>query len=285
MNWQDYEVTSKEFRNLVQYGEPISVPSGALPYNSGVQLWSDTGEMTNAIYDASLGAIRLLRAENPIFSSMPNRDLLLYNDHLLNPAISLVVVDGHFGTGKTSIACSHLVHGLLQEMRGKQGIPVAYLTKPHESLGNSYGHLPGTLAEKTYAEFSSFFQYFDRFGQPYLVDSLMSNNMLHITVFEYLRGRDIDQGWIILDEAQNVSTKEMIAFMSRVGDGAKTVLLGDTSPFQIDKRGNSPEKNGLQFAKEVYNNKKYAAAVEMKSVKHVLRGRKVVDLLAALKVS
>lgn len=284
MHWRPYQVTEDALEKLCKYNQPIPVANGLFEPNSGVELFTLTGKVYNAIYDPVLGAIRQLNGYNPQFDSMPNRDLLLYNDLLLNPDVNTVIVNGFFGTGKTSIVCSHLVHGLMQRYNGGEGIPAAYLSKPHESLGKSYGHLPGDLmGEKTKHEFKSFTQYFDRFGQPYLADELMSENMLHILVFEYLRGIDIERGWVILDEAQNTDKKEIISFISRLEDPVKVIVLGDSSPYQIDKSKNSVSDNGLAFAIEAYRGKKYAGVVELNTEKHILRGRRVKDLLSAIR--
>lgn len=287
--WESYEVSKEELEDLINNNQPISVSSDKFSPNIGVEVFSLEGGFYNTIYDANLGALRKINAKNPVFSSMPNRDIMLYNDMLLNPDINTIIVDGFFGTGKTSTVCAHLVTGLMNWMNGKEGISKAYISKPHESLGNSYGHLPGTLEEKTKEEFVSYIQYFERFGQPYLVDSLMYGDknkgipkMLEIMVFEYLRGRDIDQGWVILDEAQNTSVKEMSAFISRVSDNAKLIIIGDSNFTQLDRKGNTSKKNGLTFAKEVYRNKKYAGIIEMATKKHILRGQRLRDLYDAL---
>ncbi len=290
MSWATYEVSEKEFKDLVEYGIPIKVPVDVLEANCGVEIRTIRGGFINAIYDANLGAIRKLNSYNPIYKEIPNRELMLYNDYLQNEKITTIVVDGFFGTGKTATVCSHLVPGLLAELEGGKGIPVAYLTKPHESLGRTYGHLPGNLAEKSKEEFTSFFQYFERFGHPFLVERLTGEDgsgcrLLNIMVFEYLRGRDIDRGWIILDEAQNTDRKEMVSFISRVGDGAKLIILGDSTATQIDKRNNDSENNGLSFAKEIFRGKKYAGIVTLQSTKHILRGQRVRDVYLALRNS
>lgn len=296
MNWEKYQVSVSEYKNLVNYNEPIRVPDGSLEANIGVEVYTTDGNIMNAIYDANLGAIRKLNGFNPQFRTMPNRDLLLYNDHLLNDDINTIIVDGFYGTAKTSTVMSHLVYGLMNFLEGQTGIPKAYLSKPHEGIGNSYGHLPGSLKEKTDPEFASYTQYFDRYGKPGLADVLMGIDecvnfnmfddedtkprvkVLEILVFEYLRGRDIDSGWVILDESQNTSEKEMDSFISRVTDDAKLIIIGDTTPSQIDKRGNTVERNGLTHAKNIYKGKKYAGCVELKSKKHILRGNRVKDL-------
>lgn len=301
MNWIRYEVTEAEFKQLNKHNLPITVNGNDLTPNSGIELYSRTNQL-NAIYDADLGAIRKLNECNPVFKTMPNRDLILYNDHLLNPQITTIVVNGFYGTGKTSTVCSHLVQGLMDSMNGKNGIPMAYISKPHESLGKTYGHLPGEIEDKTYYEFQSFTQYFERYGQPFLAEKLMAledkqqttskksstkkkieQPMLHLLIFEYLRGRDIDKGWIILDECQNTNRKEMSAFVSRVTDNAKLILLGDSNPTQFDKRDTNSKDNGLTFAEDIFQDKKYAGTVQLQTVNHILRGQRVKDLFNALK--
>lgn len=302
MNWTTYEVKDKDINSLIAYNEPISVPVNVLPANSGIEVFTITGQKINAVYDVHLGGIRQLNMYNPQFKQMPNRDLLLYNDHLLNEKVNTLIVDGFFGTGKTSTLCSHLVSGLLGYLEGKNkdqgGIPFAYISKPHESLGNGYGFLPGDIHDKTELEFQSYYQYFDRYGMYGLSNALMYRHnvdsvtklklnikepMLEVLVFEYLRGRDIDRGWVVLDETQNTSKKDVSSFLSRTGENTKVVLLGDSTPTQIDKRGNTPENNGLTFAKETYIGTKYTGYVELQTVKHILRGQRVRDLFKALK--
>lgn len=280
LHWESYYVDEKDFNYLANYNEPIPVSGDVFCGNVGVELRTFTGKFMLALYDANIKAIRKLNSSNPIFKTMPNRDILLLNDFLSNDEINTVIVDGFFGTGKTAMVCSYLVTGILKELNEGNGIPSVYLTKPHESLGRTYGHLPGELFDKIKEEFMSYFQYFERFGHPHLVDKLLESdrNLLNIMVFEYMRGRDIDEGWVVLDEAQNTSYKEMLAFVSRIGDGAKLVIIGDSSPWQIDKKENTPSNNGLTMIKEVFAGKKYAGIVELRTMKHILRGKRLQDI-------
>ncbi len=282
-NWKYCTVGDEEFRNLKNQGIPISVESGKFPCNCGVEVYGEKGGMINAIYDSNTGAIRKINDHNPIFPNSPNRDIALYNDFLLSKDITTIIVDGIFGTGKTSTLCAHLTPILGKMLRGDIGIEKVYISKPHESLGKGYGYLPGELTDKVMFEFMSYYQYFDRFGQPGLSHKLIAYDLLEVVVFEYLRGRDLDSGWVILDEAQNTNKKEMISFLSRVGDGAKLVILGDSSSYQIDKKGNNKDDNGLTFIKELYKNKKYAGYVELNTVSHIIRGQRVRDMYLSLK--
>ena len=309
MNWEKYQVEDWELDALIKHNRVIEVNGNPLTPNAGVEITTPTGKRYNAIYDPELRGIRKLNTSNPQFKDMQNRDLVLYNDLLTNPNVTTIIVDGFFGTGKTSTVSSHLVHGLLAELRGESdGIPKAYISKPHVGIGQGYGHLPGDLHDKTLEEFKSFTQYFDRFGSPGLADILMMRSveeegrfmkeltkdyeakglvspMLELLPFEYLRGRDIPEGWVILDEAQNTNDAEMASFISRLGDDAKTIILGDSTITQIDRRGNTSQKNGLIFAKEIYKNKKYAGYVEFQTLGHILRGERVRDLFRYLRMT
>lgn len=281
-NWDFYLVEDEEIQELIDNNVPIK--TNEFQTNQGVSVYSNGGKMLNAVYDANLGAIRKIKDYNPIFPSSPNRDLALYNDYLLNEEINTIIVDGVFGTGKTSTLCAHMVTGMKCGMRGDTDMGKVYISKPHEGLGNGYGFLPGDLMDKASYEFMSYYQYFDRFAQPGFAQKLVSIDALELIVFEYLRGRDLDSGWVVLDEAQNTSKKEMTSFLSRVGDGAKLVVMGDSTEYQIDKRGNTVKNNGLRFVRDLMESKKYCGVVEMTTAAHILRGQRVKDLYLAMKV-
>lgn len=301
MNWKVVEVELHELEGLKVHNQAIYPKDRDLIPNAGVELRTKDGERLNAIYDGNTRTIRRMNGYNPQFHTMKNRDLELYNDHLLNPDVNTIVVNGFFGTGKTSTVCSHLVPGLEATLEQRSGgIPKAYIAKPHVGAGESYGFLPGDLFDKMEQELKSYTQYFERFGHPGLADILMMRGideqgkmakakvtplqspLLELLPFEYLRGRDVEEGWVILDEAQNTNRKEMTTFMSRPNDAAKMIISGDTTWTQIDRRGNTPENNGLSFAEETFKGKRYAGFVELQSVQHIIRGQRVRDLFIHL---
>lgn len=302
MNWKICLVEDHELEMLKQYNEPIELRERDILPNAGVELHTPSGKRYNAVYDGALRKARQLNTYNPQFHAMKNRDLSLYNDHLLNPDVNTIIVDGFFGTGKTSTVCSHLVHGLMKELeQAEKGISKAYIAKPHVGVGDGYGYLPGDLPTKMAEELKSYTQYFNRFAGPGMADFFMMRNieesgrmtkeraadideaMLELLPFEYMRGLDIDRGWVVLDEAQNTNIKEMTTFLSRPDDVAKLIITGDTTKTQIDKRGNTPENNGLSFAKEIFHGKRYAAHIELQTLEHIIRGQRVRDLFVALK--
>ena len=284
MNWETVQVSEEDFTALKTYNRPIETAGNIKPHTP-VVVDSILGQL-NAVYDPQVG-IRKINDYNPQFKKSQNRDLALFNDFLSNDSINTVIVDGLFGTGKTSNVMGHVVTGLKTEK-----IKKLILSKPHVPTGSSYGHLPGPLEEKIAYEFKSYYQYFDRFWQVGMAEKLMMDlpifeesmdkkgPQVEAMVFEYLRGLDLeDDTWVILDEAQNTTIQEMVSFISRLNDGVKVIILGDTNPMQIDKHSlRKLENNGLHFLKEGFKNFSNSGTVELKSRSHILRGNRVKHL-------
>jgi predicted ribonuclease YlaK len=263
--------------------------------NEGIELVSENGQRLNAIYDPSVG-IRKIRDNNPYYSHSKNRDLALLNDMLSNPDVDTIILDGYFGTGKTSNVMAHVVYYMKNNKNAK-----VYISKPHVPVGASYGHLPGELKDKIHFEFKSYYQYIDRFWGKGMSDKLimMANAtdalkqsmaykelggiILEALPFEYIRGLDIEEGWVILDETQNTNIQEVASFVSRLGKNVKFVALGDTSSAQIDRKSVvNPGKNGFAFLKEVYKDKPYSGSIGLNTRDHILRGNRVKHLHDAI---
>lgn len=301
MSWRVIEVSEQDFLLLKAHNHPINITHVeedgqmvSLVPNEGIEIVSESGKKINAIYDVYVG-IRKINAGNPQFSTSKNRDLALLNDMLANPDVNTVIVDGVFGTGKTSNVMAHVVEYL------KNGeSPQVYISKPHVAVGKSYGHLPGELADKIHFEFKSFYQYIDRFWGKGMADKLVAlgsgelpqssmafKELAGITLetlpFEYIRGLDIDYGWVILDEAQNTDIQEVVSFASRLNADVKFIVLGDTTSNQIDRKSVlDPKKNGFSFLKSAFEDKPYSGCVELTSRNHILRGDRVKDLFSAV---
>lgn len=293
MSWKVIEVSEQDFLLLKNHNMPIENISYLTP-NEGVVVQSVSGQQMNAIFDVEVG-IRKINDYNPQFKSSKNRDLARLNDLLSNPKVNQIIIDGFFGTGKTSTVMAHVV-----EYLKKAKSPSVYISKPHVPVGKTYGHLPGELKDKIHFEFRSFYQYIDRFWQKGMADLIISlsdtdtvkNSMaykelggIHLEAlpFEYIRGLDIEKGWVILDESQNTDIQEMVSFVSRNGDGVKLILMGDTSSAQIDRKSVlDPKKNGFSFIKEAYKDKPYSATVNLTTRNHIIRGERVKHLFDAL---
>lgn len=301
MSWRVVVVSEQDFLLLKEHNKPIEingvVEDGILSYftpNEGVEVVSEFGQRLNAVYEYGTG-LRKINDYNPQYRNSKNRDLALLNDVLSNPDVNTVIVDGLFGTGKTSNVMAHVVDYL---KNGEN--PQVYISKPHVPVGKTYGHLPGELKDKIHFEFRSFYQYIDRFWEKGMAELIVSmseidvnrNSMafkeyggitLEALPFEYIRGLDIEEGWVILDETQNTDIQEVVSFVSRLNDNVKCVILGDTSSTQIDRKGVvDPKKNGFAFLKNTYKDKPYSGYVELRTRNHILRGNRVKDLYDAV---
>lgn len=295
MTWRVIEVYEQDFQLLKDYNRPIQASyfliNGKLTKlnpNEGVEVLSESGKRLNAIYDAEVG-VRKLNDYNPQFSTSKNRDLALLNDLLSNPTVNTVIIDGFFGTGKTANVMAHVVD-YLQTAE----YPEVYLSKPHVPVGKSYGHLPGELEDKIHHEFRSYYQYIDRFWEKGMAETLirsaelpsgslakkeLGNITLEALPFEYLRGLDIEEGWVILDETQNTDIQEVATFISRLNDSVKGIVIGDMTSAQIDRKSvRNPDYNGFEFLKRTYADKPYSGFVQLNTRNHILRGNRVRDL-------
>lgn len=293
MSWKVIEVSEQDFLLLKDHNKPIENISDLTP-NEGVVIQSVAGQQLNAIFDVEVG-VRKINDFNPQFKNSRNRDLARLNDLLRNPKVNQITIDGFFGTGKTSTVMAHLVDYLKNSKN-----PSVYISKPHVPVGKSYGHLPGELKDKIHFEFRSYYQYIDRFWGKGMADAIVSlsdvdvnkNSMaykelggIHLEAlpFEYIRGLDIESGWVILDESQNTDIQEMGSFVSRNGDNVKLILLGDTSSAQTDRKSVlDPKRNGFAFIKEAYKDKPYNANVNLTTRNHIIRGERVKHLYDAL---
>lgn len=297
MSWKKVYVTDRAFLDFKEFKRSIEVfqtsdKDTVIYPNDGVEISSSIGGPLNGIYDSEVG-IRPLNAYNPQFKIPKNRDLMKYNDLLNNPKVNTIIVNGFYGTAKTSTAMAHVVNYMKTAAKS-----TVYLSKPHVSLGKSYGALPGNLREKTKHEFRSFYQYMDRFWEPGIADALLAKydgpaESLYqkeyggidfdILPFEYLRGLDIPEAWVVLDEGQNTSVKEMADFITRATDAAKVIVLGDLSTAQMDRQDViDPRKNGFAFIKDVFKGTPYSGYVEMNTRNHILRGERVKHLHDAI---
>ncbi len=148
---------------------------------------------------------------------------------------------GPAGTGKTYLAVVYACH-LLKENRIKKII----LTRPAVEAGENLGFLPGDLKEKVDPYLAPLYDaLYDCLGQEN-VERLMERNTIEIAPLAYMRGRTLDEAFIILDEAQNTTISQMKMFLTRLGNSSKMIINGDIS--QVDLKG---VKSGLIDAAEV----------------------------------
>lgn len=181
---------------------------------------------------------------------------------------------GPAGTGKTYLAVAKAVQAL-QEKRINRII----LTRPAVEAGERLGFLPGTLSEKIDPYLRPLYDALHDMIEPEKIPRLMTSGTIEVAPLAYMRGRTLNDAFIILDEAQNTSPEQMKMFLTRLGFGSTMVITGDVT--QIDlPRGNS---SGLQVVKEILQGVEDVAFCNLTStdvVRHKLVSR-IVDAYSA----
>uniref|UniRef100_A0A7C4CE89 PhoH-like protein n=1 Tax=Fervidobacterium thailandense TaxID=1008305 RepID=A0A7C4CE89_9BACT len=152
----------------------------------------------------------------------------------------IVFAIGPAGTGKTylasAVAVDYLRSGKVQRI---------VLTRPAVEAGEKLGFLPGDLAEKVDPYLRPLYDaLIDMLGVEKFI-SLREKNVIEIAPLAYMRGRTLNNAFIILDEAQNTTYEQMKMFLTRMGFGSKVVVTGDITQIDIQ------ERSGLVVAQEI----------------------------------
>ncbi len=151
---------------------------------------------------------------------------------------------GPAGTGKTYLAVAMAVGALLAKKASR-----IILVRPAVEAGERLGFLPGSLQEKVDPYMRPLYDALYDLLDPMKVDKMLESNVIEIAPLAFMRGRTLNDAFIIMDEAQNTTNEQMKMFLTRLGNGSKAVITGDLS--QIDLP--NPKKSGLFEALHVLN--------------------------------
>jgi phosphate starvation-inducible PhoH-like protein len=149
---------------------------------------------------------------------------------------------GPAGTGKTYLAMAKAV----QALQSKQ-VNRIILTRPAVEAGERLGYLPGTLYEKIDPYLRPLYDALHDMLDPDAVPRLMQTGTIEVAPLAYMRGRTLNDAFIILDEAQNTSPEQMKMFLTRLGFGSKVVVTGDVT--QVDLPTGT--RSGLRVVREI----------------------------------
>ncbi len=144
---------------------------------------------------------------------------------------------GPAGTGKTYLAMAKAV----QALQNKE-VNRIILTRPAVEAGEHLGYLPGTLNEKIDPYLRPLYDALHDMLDPDSIPRLLTAGTIEVAPLAYMRGRTLNDAFIVLDEAQNTSMEQMKMFLTRLGFGAKMVVTGDVT--QVDLPGGA--KSGLR---------------------------------------
>jgi len=148
---------------------------------------------------------------------------------------------GPAGTGKTYLAVAKAVSALYRKQVSR-----IILTRPAVEAGERLGYLPGTLSEKIDPYLRPLFDALQEMLEPDATAKLMESGVIEVAPLAYMRGRTLNDSFIILDEAQNTTAEQMKMFLTRLGFGSKMVVTGDVT--QVDL---PTGKSGLDVATSI----------------------------------
>ena len=157
-------------------------------------------------------------------------------------AHTIVFGIGPAGTGKTYLAMAKAVAALQAK-----DVTRIILTRPAVEAGERLGFLPGTLSEKIDPYLRPLYDALHDMIDPDSIPRLMATGTIEVAPLAYMRGRTLNDAFIILDEAQNTSPEQMKMFLTRLGFGSTVVVTGDIT--QVDLPGGTP--SGLRVVQEI----------------------------------
>jgi len=162
-----------------------------------------------------------------------------YVDAIRRSTVTFAI--GPAGTGKTYLAVAVAVRALQEHQVSR-----LILTRPAVEAGERLGFLPGTLYEKIDPYMRPLYDALYEMTGPDTLPRLMERGVVEVAPLAFMRGRTLNDAFIILDEAQNTTPEQMKMFLTRLGFGSKAVINGDAT--QIDLQGGA---SGLAVVEEI----------------------------------
>jgi phosphate starvation-inducible PhoH-like protein len=218
----------------------------------------DTNSNDILVFGPNGKVIRAKTANQKLMASVAEKNDIIF---ALGPA----------GTGKTYTAVALAVRALKNKAVRK-----IILTRPAVEAGESLGFLPGDLKEKIDPYLRPLYDALDDMLPSDKLTYYMANRIIEIAPLAYMRGRTLDNAFIILDEAQNTTDLQIKMFLTRIGPSAKAIITGDLSQIDLPKN----QKSGLFKATRILQNIEGIAHVTLDEA-DVVRHRLVKQIIRA----
>jgi phosphate starvation-inducible protein PhoH and related proteins len=212
------------------------------------------------------GAIHIKAGNTNIFPK--SRNQLRYIEAMFNR--QLVFGIGPAGTGKTYLAIAKAVQDLTSNRRKK-----LILTRPVVEAGESLGFLPGDLSQKINPYLRPLYDALEAMLPIHAIRRMEENGVIEVAPLAYMRGRSLQNAFIILDEAQNTTKEQMKMFLTRIGEHSEAVITGDITQIDLPSRSQS----GLVHASRILHSIEEICFIHFAS-RDVIRSRlvrKIVD--------
>ncbi|MDR1073294.1 MAG: PhoH family protein [Treponema sp.] len=153
---------------------------------------------------------------------------------------------GPAGTGKTYLAVAEALRLVLSKKTRKLA-----LTRPVVEAGESLGFLPGDLMQKINPYLRPLYDAMESLAPFEVIRRLEETRAIEIAPLAYMRGRSLNDSVIILDEAQNTTKEQMKMFLTRLGQGSRSIITGDTTQIDLPKRVDSGLIHAVSLLKDV----------------------------------
>ncbi|MBK8684829.1 MAG: PhoH family protein [Chitinophagaceae bacterium] len=240
-------------------GKPEEVDIAKEKINLIVQYLERNGHLSENYFSRILGDDDGVIDEKVV--EEPNNDILVFgqngkiikaktrNQKLLVSASDkndIIFAVGPAGTGKTYTAVALAVRALKNK-----SVKKIILTRPAVEAGESLGFLPGDLKEKIDPYLRPLYDALDDMLPPDKLNYYMTNRVIEVAPLAYMRGRTLDNAYIILDEAQNTTELQIKMFLTRIGPSAKAIITGDMSQVDLPKNQTSGLGKAIQILKNI----------------------------------
>ena len=244
--------------------QDVYLETSGLFSNQYVMLVSNANEKKTALgkYISAAMPLRQLLKSRKIWGIKPrNKEQQFLMDALMDPSIQIVTAIGKAGSGKTICAIAAGLEQTIDET--KQEYTRVIVSRPVQPLGKDIGFLPGTMEEKMSPWLMPIQDnlQFLMGNDKITLDIYLQKGTIEIEALTYIRGRSISNAFIIIDEAQNLTTHELKTIITRVGEGTKIVLTGDVE--QIDNVYIDATSNGLTHAVEKFKRFELASHITL----------------------
>ncbi len=236
-------------------GQPDEVTAAQLKINQVIQFLERNGHLSENYFSKILG-----EDDEPALEETASNDILVFgpngkviraktaNQKAMAAASEkndVLFAIGPAGTGKTYTAVALAVRALKNKAVRK-----IILTRPAVEAGENLGFLPGDLKEKIDPYLRPLYDALDDMIPSDKLNYYMTNRIIEIAPLAYMRGRTLDNAFIILDEAQNTTDLQIKMFLTRIGPSAKAVITGDLTQIDLPKN----QKSGLIKASKILRN-------------------------------